>query len=216
MNLTQKAYIALLNKPWDVTRLDVDRVAVTIPDEQCIQIVNMKAKSPEKIIAIGKKCHGIKFISGSFILSCGSEIVKVDINGVLIKRFVLPSTDAWYVTVIRDIIVYTSKDGNSVNAITENGMELFSYRNPKMKKTAGIQSDNQGNLYVSSRGSDIILQLDTSGNLIRILFQNDDLKLPQFILLSEENRRCFIVADNHTKFGSYGGTGMAIVNIEEK
>lgn len=176
----------------------------------------MKAKSPEKIIAIGKKCHGIVFISGSFILSCGSEIVKVDINGVLIKHIVLSSTDVWYVTAIRDIIVYTSDGGNSVHAITENGMELFSYRNPIMKKPAGIQSDNQGNLYVSSRGSDNILQLDTSGNLIRILFQNDALKRPQFILFSEEYRRSFIVTENHSKYKCYGGTGMAIVDIEEK
>lgn len=212
-NLTRKADIPLANKPWDVVHLETDKVAVTLPDEHCIQIINTETKRSEKTVAVGKWCHGIVYRNGVFIVACKSEVVKVDIDGSIIQTILLKHSDVQYITSIGDNMIYTSNSNSSVQIIGQNGDELFQYQYSKLMKPAGIQIDNQGNVYVAGRGSCDIYQFDPSGKLIRILFKNDDIKRPQFILFANDNRKCYIMHDTHLKHGSYGATGVTVANI---
>ncbi|XP_060596384.1 uncharacterized protein LOC132750421 [Ruditapes philippinarum] len=173
---------AMPSKPWDVSKIENDKVAVTLPNDNKIMFLIIDqcgSINKEKEISVNGSCRGIAYSNGQIFVSFDkpeSMIQILDKTGQVMKCF---KTDQfgntlfrkpWYLTLSPDgFTIYASDNGyHTVTSLTLEGKVKAIYKDKDLRKPVGITADEDGSVYVlgSSMYSSHIYQL--SENLSQI------------------------------------------------
>lgn len=78
--------VSTSNYPYDLTEIDRDRIAVTYPRANRIEILNIKKNSVETKIGYKRSCYGISHHSGRIFTAVkGIGIMMMDITGNILE-----------------------------------------------------------------------------------------------------------------------------------
>ncbi|KAK3095527.1 hypothetical protein FSP39_015685 [Pinctada imbricata] len=186
--------------PWDITALPqrdgVDMVAVTMPNESIIEIIECGGTPvmEKHHYSTRNNCYGITYVEGQVIVACqsGLEIFELIEDHKLVSRSFLRmgSEKIQYVHAVdKSRFYYTdSADRGSLFCITPDGTEIFEYCNSNLRKPTGISTDSKGNVYVAGYHSNNIHQLSPEGALIHVITPRSRTFYKPTVLIEHENR----------------------------
>lgn len=154
------AQLQLLSVPWDVTTVDDNQVAITLPDEQCIQIVSIHGLRLVKgqTICVKGQCRGIVHNEGTFILTFDRPptVKFIDMSGKVLKQlrtnlkgrqlFVKPLHIA--MNPGKTLTYISDSYNHTVTCISLDGMVKGVYNNELLKYPHGVAVDKEGYVYV--------------------------------------------------------------------
>ncbi|XP_045202942.2 uncharacterized protein LOC123556356 [Mercenaria mercenaria] len=172
--------LTMSSKPWDVARIEEDKIAVTLPEDKKIKFLSVnQAISEEKEIDVCGSCRGIAYGSGQLIVSFDKPESKVQIldeTGQVTKIFEKDTfgnqlfSKPWYLGLSPDgFTIYVSDNSeNTVTSLNLEGKVKGIYKDKDLKKPVGVTVDAAGTVYVvgSSMYSSNIHQL--SENLMNV------------------------------------------------
>lgn len=105
------SYISLSYKPWGITGVSSDIVAVSYPWVRIIQIINVCTRSVKFQQNYRNECWGLSYYEHLLYFVSSSSILKIcDIKGKMKDKFRLPSFDVSYVSVCDDRLFCTDRD----------------------------------------------------------------------------------------------------------
>ncbi|VDI47067.1 Hypothetical predicted protein [Mytilus galloprovincialis] len=165
------------NYPLDVTCIDDNTAAVTLPGLKQILIINILTDTIESIIETTSYCHGICYSDGHlFYCETGRGIQKVNVSGSNSSTLVNDKTlfDWSYVTTSKDKIFYTNSSTDTVTCCTFTGEKIWEYKDKSVRSTYGIAVDKDSNVYFTSCGSHSLIVLSSDGKQARKLLGKED------------------------------------------
>ena len=130
--------------PRDVTAISLSEVAVTLPDEKCIQIFEVATESLEKKkkLVLNMECYGITFHETVIYVTSGwspeKEVQVIEPSGKVIQRMKLPNSVfkyPLYITIdpLSDVIFVTDYM-HGVIALDMSGDVLYKYEDRRQAR----------------------------------------------------------------------------------
>ncbi|XP_062613797.1 uncharacterized protein LOC134275535 [Saccostrea cucullata] len=175
---------------------DGDDLFVACVDSQSIDVFSVFDFTISRTIYLGFDTFGISRLKEYFYLAFGSKIVKIDNVGNKIKSFKTTGSSASNILTTKSgFIVYTDWKIDKVSAITDQWESVWEYTSPDLKSPYGLESDSQGNIYVTGMHSHNIHVLSNDGELIRIF---GNLNNPVFVKIAKKNNVCCICSNYET------------------
>lgn len=177
-------------EPWDVAVLNSKTVIVTLPYEQLLQYVQLVPHLELKgTIQVHAMCWGVEVFSEKIYTSCHDDLedgeVKVfDIKGNFKMKFDMHTEQLPSLTIKQpDYITVSSTSGNvyltdnitgTITCWAADGNNLYIYKDPDLKRPAGIFVDSEDNIIVCGEGSQNLQVITASGNKQRTLMSSVD------------------------------------------
>ncbi|XP_061190739.1 E3 ubiquitin-protein ligase Midline-1-like [Saccostrea echinata] len=183
----------ILHNPHDILLKGYE---IFVADSKSINVFSVFDYKKLRTLNLDLKTVGISNWKDDFYVACGNKIVKIDNTGNKIKEFNTPGSHTFNVLCTKSgNIVYSDWKINKVSAITDQWEAVWDYSSPNLKCPYGLDSDSQGNIYVSGFHSHNIHVISNSGALIRI-FQN--LNCPLFLKIAKERNLCCVCSSYKT------------------
>ncbi|XP_063414109.1 uncharacterized protein LOC134696315 [Mytilus trossulus] len=194
-------------KPFDITVINENVVAVTFPDAKSVSLVDMIEMKTIKSLPVNECCFGITYQIKDLIIRCSESIIIMNLNGIVMRTIRVQTDFAGYLTCHEDRIYYTHK--SSLICIDKTGNQIFTFEDPALERAEGLATDFEGNVYVAGIDSNNVWQISgTDGKQNRKII--NVLISPKAIAFNETLNR-FLVAydktnviiyDLHSSFGS--------------
>lgn len=195
------------DKPFDITVINENVVAVTFPDAKSVSLVDMIEMKTIKSLPVNECCFGITYQVKDLIIRCSESIIIMNLNGIVMRTIRVQTDFAGYLTCHEDRIYYTHK--SSLICIDKSGNQIFTFEDPALERAEGLATDFEGNVYVAGIDSNNVWQISgTNGKQSRKII--NVLISPKAIAFNETLNR-FLVAydktnviiyDLHSSFGS--------------
>ncbi|XP_052811574.1 uncharacterized protein LOC128239129 [Mya arenaria] len=196
--------VSMPGVPWDMCLLPGDRVAVSI--YKGIQFLETRGQLFLKDrIKVDDDCRGIGYYNDMLIVSYeNGKVELMDMKGNVTKQLNKNASGQSvfnhpeYLTVLDDgptAAIYVSD--YSKNTITKLDMDLNIlqvFHNPALSRPVGI-SVVGNELILCGRYSNNIICLDlTSGKMTQLLGEKDGLKMPWYVLYSQQKNELFVTS----------------------
>ena len=186
-----------MSYPFDVTYLDDRTVAVSASNG--IEIINIDTIKTERRINTSERCYGITYHNG-VLLWCeeqtGIQMMKLcdDRSTTLVKQSNLPSNS--FITTCGEKIYQINPNTKTVICYTIKGDKLWEFKDESvLNDPTGVTVDNDGNVYVTSYGSNSVVVLEPDGREGREILSSDGgLEQPIGIYL-DKSKNSLIVAN---------------------
>jgi DNA-binding beta-propeller fold protein YncE len=155
------------DRPWDVTKINSDQLAVTVPHSKiicflqltCCFGIDLISLSIARTVPVNCLCYGIVYHNNKLIISVAGDPCSVrmlDLDGNVLQRFnedregeklfSLP----YYVILSKTCnSLYVSSYGNgNVTRLSMDGTVLAVYKHEQLKDVFGMTIDKAGKVYV--------------------------------------------------------------------
>ncbi|XP_061183388.1 uncharacterized protein LOC133191660 [Saccostrea echinata] len=127
--------------------------------------------------------------SSAFIYAaCVDFIVKLDIDGNIVRKFVTETSTFSVAVNKNNEIISSSCLSHSVVIMNEEGQKIYSYKHENLKYPYGLDLDFAGNIFVAGKDSNNIHALSPKGELLKIFNVNS----PRCIRFKENSYLCFV------------------------
>jgi DNA-binding beta-propeller fold protein YncE len=183
-----------LNYPVEVIQSG-EELFVTSKRLQSIEVFSAHDFQKLRSIKINNAAYGITKCNEMFYVACGNKIIKIDMNGKILKEYETEGHDYNVRAIKEGRFVYSNWHLHIVTAITDQGNTVWQYTHPRMKRPYGLDVDSVGNIFVAATQSNTIHVLSGAGELIRII---KDIPQPVFIKLMEERGMCCLCSNFHS------------------
>lgn len=194
------------DKPYDLTEIDTDRIAVTYPDVKRLEIMSIKKGTDDRKTLYKKKCFGISYCNGKIVTVVHEiGILILNITGKILNRIKINTSDVFYVAATEDKIYYTDGNLNTVNCCNHKGQTIWTFKNKSVMCPSGITVDNSQNVHVAgSLSNNLTLILQNGKDSNEILNASDNVGAPLTV--------CYNKNKNELLFGHKIGS-MALYNM---
>lgn len=198
--------LALSSKPWDFTLMSDKEVAVSLPAECRLQIVNIDAHHMRQTRSIGtdEPCFGVCYNKGKIhtvtydgdppnlkILSpSGRELTYVCVDDDGFTLFSKPV----YVTCSpngEQIYVSDERLGCIVN-LKETGELNFNYSALDLGNAGGIAVDKTGNIFVCGTNSNSVHMVSPDGEKVTVLVTGDKISYPRAVAYEPREKKLLV------------------------
>ncbi|KAL3864955.1 hypothetical protein ACJMK2_006596 [Sinanodonta woodiana] len=201
--------LVLPQSPWNVAKIDDEKVAVTVPGEKSVYVLTyIKNLKTFGSFETRCECWGITFVEHKFVITCdplseipslkffsldGNEIKSIKNEKKGTPLFKCPSH---VITNTIHTLIFVSDCGtNLVTCLNLEGKVKFQFRHEKLDYPTGMTTDCQANVYICGKNSHNIHVITEEGVFLRILLsENDGLHGPRSISF-ETNGENFIASD---------------------
>lgn len=140
-------------------------------------------------ILTGFRPYGLSIWNDFIFVACENAILKYSLDGPLIRKYSVEA-ETLYVTVTGlGHIVFSNATKDTVTCINEAGRIQWVYKSSLLKNPQSVDRDEFDNLYVSCSGSNNILILSSSGELINF-FEN--IPCPYFMKMWKDIGMCCV------------------------
>lgn len=187
-------------RPFDVTCIDENTVAVSNAYATQIEVINISSKLRLKVIKTTGGSYGISFSEGRLLyseLGKGIQVVELDdgTHGKLIQKEDEVHTFN-YVTASENRIYETNPEANVVTCRTSSGDTLWEYKDDSVVKTPyGITVDSNLNVFVVSNGNNSVIVISRDGkHARRLLGKGNGVNDPTCIHI-DKNRNILMVGN---------------------
>ncbi|CAG2230902.1 unnamed protein product [Mytilus edulis] len=126
-------------RPFDLTIIDSDRIAVTYGDRKYVNILNLKITTVGKKVKFYYSCYGISYQDDKLFIS-SEGIVITDITGKVLKT--LKVNCGRYVESTIDRIYFTDNRDHTVHCISMTGEEIWVHKVESLVIPRGITVDH--------------------------------------------------------------------------
>lgn len=179
--------------PFDVARVDDTKVAVST-ENRIIYVVDINQMAVTSVITSKEPILGIQTLYCEFIVAFNTSITWLDSSSGEKKESVTTKGDTYFIHASgrKDYIFADSK--TAVSKVV-NGKKTWTYRHEQLINPRGIDTDFEGNIYISCLSSKNIHQLSEDGQLIRIFnAKNIGIGAP-WVIRFQESRNRFLFTD---------------------
>ncbi|KAL3870559.1 hypothetical protein ACJMK2_038611 [Sinanodonta woodiana] len=198
-------YLTLSSKPWDVTTLPNNEVAVSLPSEKTIQIVHVMSvsMSTSRVIATDDQCYGIHYVDGKILaVSYDGDPPHLKILSTDGEELAIIATDDdGFILFSKPIYVTATSDGSQIYVSDErlgclvclknNGDHNFTYSAMDLGHAAGVTLDREGNIYVCGNTSNSVHVVSPQGDRVKVLV-TDGISYPRAITFEPKEKKLLI------------------------
>ncbi|CAC5422332.1 unnamed protein product [Mytilus coruscus] len=186
------SYISLSYKPWGITGVSSDIVAVSYPWVRIIQIINICTGSVKFQQNYRNECWGLSYYEHLLYFISSSAILKIcDIKGNMKDKFRLPSCDVSYVTVSDDRLFCTDRD--ILYCCDMLGSIIWEFKVERLKGLHGVTVDGTGNVYVAGEWSNNVVAVSPNGKRCRVILTSaDGIDAPRGIYFDKNENRLIV------------------------
>ncbi|CAG2219497.1 unnamed protein product [Mytilus edulis] len=178
------------SKAFDITEINTDRIAVTYPNWNCIEIFNIKEITVESKIGCKSRCYGISHYNGNiFTIVQDHGILMMDLSGTILQTINIDiHSSVYFITVTDDKLYYTDERKDTVNCCNLVGKQIWVFENKNLVCPSGITVDNNQNVYVSGLKSYNLTLIQHDGKQSKeICNACDDLCAPLAVCYNKTN-----------------------------
>ncbi|CAG2229593.1 unnamed protein product [Mytilus edulis] len=154
------------DKPFDLTVIDNDRIAVTYGDSKYVNILNLKNTAVEKKVKCDENCYGISYQDNKLFIRSGG-IVITNITGKVLKTLRVES--GRYSESTNDRIYFTVGRDHTVHCIFMTGEEIWVRKVKSLVDPRGITVDDHQNVYVTCGYSNFLTVIQHDGKSSKTL-----------------------------------------------
>lgn len=172
--------VQALGRPFDLTEMDKNHIAVTYPDTNCLEVMNIKRYENSKKIVCSNSCYGISHTNGKIIIVVKERgILIMDIAGTILDTIYVDTSSISYLTANEDKIYYTDGSMNTVYCCNYEGRRIWRFTNKLIEFPEGITVDDNQNVYVVGSVSNSVIVIQHDGQKCKeILNTTDRLHIP--------------------------------------
>jgi dephospho-CoA kinase len=184
-----------LDHPFEVIQHG-EELLVTCNGTKSIEVFSAYDLRKLRNFRLYEPVYGITICNGACYLACATRIKKIDIKSdEILREYSVEGQNSINICATKNgHLIYTNWVLNTVTAMTDQGDNLWQYKNPKMVTPRGLDVDLGDNIFVAAEISNNIHVLSGAGALIRIL---EDIPKPIFIKLMEDRRMCCVCSNRN-------------------
>ncbi|CAC5383542.1 unnamed protein product [Mytilus coruscus] len=164
--------IPLSYKPWYITEVNSNTIAVSCTHDKIILIVNVSSGSVTGKIVNSDCCFGISHDDDKLFVVIKGTLHVMDLTGYIIRIIPLPSYTTMDITVQRKRLVCI--DETSVYCCWLDGTLMWKFDDKKFKHLSHLATDNMGNVYVTDSGNNSLIVISDDGRHYREILKKSD------------------------------------------
>ncbi|XP_052106160.1 uncharacterized protein LOC127738810 [Mytilus californianus] len=186
-------------RPWDLTVIDTDHIAVSYRALCYIEVIDIRKKIV-KTVKFKNYCGGISYNDGKIYVVVKNEgIVVLDMDGTKINT-IKCSTDVYDITTSQSRIYFTQMKQHTVNCCTGTGEEIWNFEDILLNSPGGIAVDKNQNLFVVGKHSNNLLMVQDDGKLSKTLrTEADGFNQPRCVCYNKEKNILLVC---NSRYGS--------------
>lgn len=197
--------ISLPNQPWDLAVVNKQQVAVTVPLENTIVIIDVANGTTVQEFKQANQCYGIDYAGGNLVVVFHRDGIRfIDLEGNTVGVLNLSVSNVWYVTVSGDNIVYSEWNTHTVHCCDLDGKSLWKFKDETLRNPRAVTADEEGHIYVTGRWSNNVVAISPDGKQSKVLLsKSDGLDHPTGILYEKGKKRLLICTSFHGSVSYY-------------
>lgn len=199
--------IWLPNQPWDLAVISKQRVAVTVPLEHTIMIIDVSNGTTVREFKQGShnQCYGIDYVDGKLVVVFHRDGIRfIDLEGNKLGVLPLNVSNVWYVTVSDDKIIYSEWNTHTIHCCDLEGKSLWKYKDDNLRNPRALTTDDEGHIYVTGRLSNTVTAISPDGKQSKILLSKaDGLDCPTGIFFERAKKRLLVCSSFHGTVSYY-------------
>ncbi|CAC5406360.1 unnamed protein product [Mytilus coruscus] len=179
-------HIPLPYKPYYMTVVNINTVAVSCGHYNTIQIINISTGSVTSTINTSGRCYAISYNDNNLYVVIDFSIIHVmDLTGKVIRTIPLPSDHIWEITVDRDRLVCLVI--TSIYYCSLDGELIWKFEKDKFQDLSRVTTDNEGNVFVTNYKTNTVVVVSDDGQHHReLLTKSDGLDRPKGIYFDKK------------------------------
>ncbi|CAG2258127.1 unnamed protein product [Mytilus edulis] len=167
--------IPISNKPFSLTAIDTDRIAVTYGDEQYMEIINTTGNSDRKKVQCSSNCWGISYQDQKLYVTVFQQgIVVMDLNGNTLHTIDIDVFSVYNITTTSDRIYYADEERNTVHCCSMTGQEIWVFKDQSISIPRGLSVDSNQNVLVVRETSNNLTLIQHDGKDSKVLLTGRD------------------------------------------
>ncbi|XP_063420716.1 uncharacterized protein LOC134705933 [Mytilus trossulus] len=181
--------IAVSGKPYGLTAVDTDLIAVTYGESKYLEIINTKKNSERKKEYFDDNCWGISFQDQKlYIIVEKQGIVVLDLNGNTLNTIHIDVSKVFDISTSRDRIFYTNLGSSTVHCCSISGHEIWIFRDESISLPRGISVDNNQYVFIASFSNDLtVIQHDGKSHKV-LPNESNELQRPCAVHYNNEKK----------------------------
>ncbi|VDI05399.1 Hypothetical predicted protein [Mytilus galloprovincialis] len=183
-------YIPVSNKPYSLTLVVADCIAVTYGPSKYLEIINTQNNSDRKSVDCSNNCWGISHQDQKlYVVVFQQGIVVMDLNGKTLNTINIDVIFLYHITTTRDRIYITDPRNNTVHCCSMTGQEIWELKDQSIIKPRGISVDHNQNVFVVGETSNNLIVMQHDGKDSNVLLTDRDrLKSPHVVNSTNKRR----------------------------
>ncbi|VDI60374.1 Hypothetical predicted protein [Mytilus galloprovincialis] len=167
--------LPISDKPFSVTQIDQDNIAITFPDRNDIKIFNMETETVTKLITLDKACIGLSFFNNSLAVGLDKDEIRIiNLEGNKLKSIrVKNKSYLEYLVYCHTRVIYTDYEDKSVYCVDESGVQIWKFAKDLLGPH-GLCTDTYGNVIVADWRSQRIIVISKDGQYSKVLLSEED------------------------------------------
>ena len=178
-----------IRMPYSACCVNQTLIAVTIRDEKLLQFVNVESGEMklEGKFKMDEYCRGIAYKGNLLYITCGGEgeiqgqVRVYTMQGQLMRTYVTDKHERPLFLQPKDIAInsdgtrlYVLDTKKGVVTFTQEGRLVNTFKDADMKAPLGMCIDGMGNVFVSDRDANTVVQLNADGSKLGVVLKESD------------------------------------------
>lgn len=187
--------ITLPNQPWDLTVIGKQRVAVTIPLDHCILIIDVSSGIAIQKFTLNSQCYRIDFCEGKLVVVFHRDGIKfIDIDGNQLEESLpLNVANVCKVAVSNDRIFYSEWNTHTIHCCNRNGKQIWTFKEENLRNLRAVTYDDEGHVYVTGRWSNNMIAISPDGKQSKALLSKaEGLDCPTGLFYEKDKKRLLL------------------------
>ena len=194
---THSRDIGLTCKPYDIARLDGERIAVSFPEDYIVQIFDVIGNGYPiyQNIKMADQCWGIFYNNDKLFVGCNGHKVQImDLSGHIVKTMPAKVNTVYCLHVDANFVYYTDEINNTVFCCDFDGNEIWKFRDPSLKYPCSVAYSPTGYVFVVGTISQNVMVMAPNGQQSKSLLSKlDGLDGPAGIHYDAQSNRLVVV-----------------------
>ncbi|XP_063420948.1 uncharacterized protein LOC134706169 [Mytilus trossulus] len=167
--------IPVYHKPYSLTLVDADCIAVTYGTSEYLEIINTKNNNERKKVNCYSSCYGISYQEQKlYVVVFRQGIVVMDLNGKQLNTIGIADSYVYNITTTSDRIYYTDLNRNAVHCCSMTGQEFWVFKDHSIIEPRGLSVDMNQNVYVVGETSNNLTVMQHDGKDSKVLLTDRD------------------------------------------
>ncbi|CAG2245250.1 unnamed protein product [Mytilus edulis] len=193
-------HIPLSYKPYYITEIDSNTVAVSCLYDRTILIINISTRSVTSTINTSGYCYGISYNDNNLYVVIDKSIIHVmDLTGKVIRTIPVPTYGIYDITVDRDRLIcidFTS----SIYCCSLDGKVMWKFKKDEFQDLTSVTTDNDKNVYVTSYKTNTVIVISDDGKHHKeLLTKSDGLDWPRGIYFDKKENILLVCNERNGK-----------------
>ena len=194
---THSRDIGLTCKPYDIARLDGERIAVSFPEDYIVQIFDVIGNGYPiyQNIKMADQCWGIFYNNDKLFVGCNGHKVQImDLSGHIVKTMPAKVNTVYCLHADANFVYYTDEINNIVYCCDFDGNEIWKFRDPSLKYPCSVACSPTGYVFVVGTISQNVMAMTLNGQQSKCLLSKlEGLEGPAGIHYDAQSNRLVVV-----------------------